>query len=290
MKASLGLLLLTIVSSGGCANYWADRWADLQDPLTVTVLDGYGVGARAGTLVAGFGGYGEIAGYRDGIGFWREFVHCHDISLPLAGLREVSAWNARHAARGKDFIGTHVFAVRVCGRPLDLSVRPADCSSFRPHYGQLEAEIALGYGLRLGFNPLELLDAALGFVWIDVFSDDLNRTWSERASVRFVGTDGRPVEGVVVQIGEQRIVSDRAGPVLTREPLRGATSWNLVQGDRWPDDVLFGANEVHPLSSRFSRNHRLDDFEPAGVLLPSQHDVVVQLSDEFPHSVLSIGP
>ncbi len=54
--------------------------------------------------------------------------------------------------------------------PLPLSPRPATF----PYYTQVEAVVGLGYTLRLGFNPGELIDFLLGWTTLDLCHDDIS--------------------------------------------------------------------------------------------------------------------
>ncbi len=59
----------------------------------------------------------------------------------------------------------------------DLSRQDTSPNPARPYhyYTQIEATLGLGFTLKLGFNPGELLDFILGWATIDIFNDDLEK-------------------------------------------------------------------------------------------------------------------
>ena len=60
-------------------------------------------------------------------------------------------------------------------RPSPLAPNRKEARPHLPSWTHLEAAAALGVGVRLGFNPGELLDFLLGFFGADLYGDDLAR-------------------------------------------------------------------------------------------------------------------
>ena len=195
---------------GGCASaYWRDRANDLGDIASVSFGAGLGVRAQAGPVATGLGAQMDVAGFRGGRFFCdrRAFdleplgwsVDLVLASGNLFGLRPVDGSpepydrivNARGKYQGQynPAVGGVFVPFWLCGEVLDLdyygperteSPSPlAPClKEARPNlptWSHLEVAAALGVGVRLGFNPGELLDFLLGFFGADLYGDDLAR-------------------------------------------------------------------------------------------------------------------
>ena len=207
----LALACGAIASLGsGCAStWWRDRANDLGDIASVSFGAGLGVRAQAGPVATGLGAQMDVAGFRGGRFFCdrRAFdleplgwsVDLVLASGNLFGLRPADGTpepydrivNGRGKYQGQynPAVGGVFVPFWLCGEILDLDYygperteRPSPLApnrkEARPHlpsWTHLEAAAALGVGVRLGFNPGELLDFLLGFFGADLYGDDLAR-------------------------------------------------------------------------------------------------------------------
>lgn len=197
---------------GGCASvYWRDRANDLGDIASVSFGAGLGVRAQAGPVATGLGAQMDVAGFRGGRFFadrrafdleplgWSVDLVC--ASANLFGLRPADGTQAPFDpdvdARGKyrgryngciegAFIPFWLFGEQLhpgehggtADAPPPYPVAPgraAPKDHWSPDWTHLEIAAALGVGVRLGFNPGELLDFLLGFFGADLYGDDLAR-------------------------------------------------------------------------------------------------------------------
>ena len=165
-----------VLLCAGCASpYWQNRRADAADVFTATVGIGLGATARIGPLHAGLGVnadlYGIEAGevgalgdpyhFVDGLGNW-----AGDSCFVFNG-KTLIELGPRSAARGKDV------AYRPSCIPFWDPPPPEPPNQAR--WTQFEVAAGLLGGVRLGFNPGELLDFLLGFFGADLYGDDLAR-------------------------------------------------------------------------------------------------------------------
>ena len=196
----------------GCASaYWRDRANDLGDITSVSFGTGLGVRAQAGPVATGLGAQMDVAGFRGGRFFadrrafdleplgWSVDLVC--ASANLFGLRPVDGTqepfdpdvDARGKYRGRyngciegAFIPFWLFGEPLhpgehggtADAPPPYPVAPgraAPKDHWSPDWTHLEIAAALGVGVRLGFNPGELLDFLLGFFGADLYGDDLAR-------------------------------------------------------------------------------------------------------------------
>ena len=181
--------------------------ARLGDIASVSFGAGLGVRAQAGPVATGLGAQMDVAGFRGGRFFCdrRAFdleplgwsVDLVLASGNLFGLRPVDGTpepydrivNGRGKYQGQynPAVGGVFVPFWLCGEILDLDYygperteRPSPLApnrkEARPHlpsWTHLEAAAALGVGVRLGFNPGELLDFLLGFFGVDLYGDDV---------------------------------------------------------------------------------------------------------------------
>jgi len=91
------------------------------------------------------------------------FVGWETLSHPIADSRVVAA------LRGKEYDARGVCPFVLIPETYPESVRKYPSYFFT----QMDLVVAVGYGVRVGFNPGELLDFALGWVGIDIYGDDL---------------------------------------------------------------------------------------------------------------------
>ena len=160
----------------GCASpYWQNRRADAADVFTATVGIGIGATARIGPLHAGLGAnadfYGIEAGEVGELGSLGAMIvgagdRASDARSVFRGYSEIDL-GPRSAARGKNV------AYRPSGIPFWDPPPPESPNPAR--WTQFEVAAGLLGGVRLGFNPGELLDFLLGFFGADLYGDDLAR-------------------------------------------------------------------------------------------------------------------
>ena len=194
---------------GGCASaYWRDRANDLGDIASVSFGAGLGVRAQAGPVATGLGAQMDVAGFRGGRFFadrrafdleplgWSVDLVC--ASANLFGLRPADGTqepfdpdvDARGKYRGQyngciegAFIPFWLFGEQLHPDGTADALPPypvapgqaAPEDHWSPDWTHLEIAAALGVGVRLGFNPGELLDFLLGFFGADLYGDDLAR-------------------------------------------------------------------------------------------------------------------
>ena len=172
LAPSIALVLLC----AGCASpYWQNRRADAADVFTATVGIGIGATARIGPLHAGLGVnwdfYGIEAGEIGKLGSLGEAIvglgdKATDVCIVCMGGSEINQ-GERSAVRGKNV------AYRPSGIPFWDPPPPESPNPAR--WTQIEVAAGLLGGVRLGFNPGELLDFLLGFFGVDLYGDDLAR-------------------------------------------------------------------------------------------------------------------
>ncbi len=172
-----GPLLLAVVLLSGCAsskNYFTDRWNDAKDICTVAVGVGGGAKARVGPIGTGLHWFRDEAGLRGGdLGDLRPKQNdTLDAGILFFGW-EVSPATEAMVIRDKEHMANQWFFFYTPAMMDDLH---------RPevhYYTQIEAVAGVGGGVRLGFNPGELLDFLFGLLGADVFGDDVARFRAE---------------------------------------------------------------------------------------------------------------
>jgi len=167
-KACLFLLLVLLLAGlDGCAGaraYFADRGRDFGDMLTLTVGTGAGFKARVGPLNTSlFFSRGDLLGIRNGS------VSCP--SLADSGTSQAAEFfvvgserTPLGEQRGKSFFAVNAFLFEV---PELKEPYPIE------FFTQIEAALGLGFFIRLGVNPGEILDFILGWTTLDMFGDDV---------------------------------------------------------------------------------------------------------------------
>jgi hypothetical protein len=168
------LILGAVAAGSGCISsraYFADRWADAKDIFTASVGTGAGANLRVGPVGTGLFANSDFAGLRGGEGYylWED-----------AGTR-VGDMLGRHMTCSLSLLAFwgDDFSIAECeprkkshntgGFLVPFSYRKVPAS----FYTQCEAAAGLGWTLRLGFNPGELLDFLLGWTTLDIYGDDL---------------------------------------------------------------------------------------------------------------------
>jgi len=166
--------VVVIANMTGCAStkgYFIDRGRDGVDIFTCSVGLGLGAKARIGPAGAGLMVQHDMAGLRRGQisindqtwnlnhGFpWIDYV------VLCIGSESCNGEYYLNDARSKSF-----HALMEIPFVYTVEERESRCA----YYTQIEAVIAPGPSLRLGFNPGELLDFILGWTTIDILKDDL---------------------------------------------------------------------------------------------------------------------
>ena len=182
IRRAVGFAVLLVATAGlaGCSTaYWSDRGRDAADIFTATVGVGFGARARVGPLHAGLFYGGDKAGLRGGE--LRSYSLRGDDWFSVATM-ECTVFSAEHfgyaEARGKDYgaFGYPLVSFVCDPKSNDFPPRISITSrngALHPYYTQIEIEAGLFGGIRLGFNPGELLDFILGWTTIDIFKDDI---------------------------------------------------------------------------------------------------------------------
>lgn len=186
LRTALLVQLMGVGISALCAGcstpgYLGNRARDAGDIFTATVGVGAGVKARVGPLVAGLSYYQDSLGVRGGdVGIYkgRKIFRSGDLK-----------GDCTVVFCGGDHFETDVTGPRlksIDSRTPTFEVIPFILAIPAPfieaqrkqptagasYYTQVEGVIALGGGIRLGFNPGELLDFFLGWFHVDMFGDD----------------------------------------------------------------------------------------------------------------------
>ena len=162
----------------GCASpYWRGRRADAADVFTATAGIGIGATARIGPLHAGLGAntdfYGIEAGesVQGGLGLLvvGAGYEASDAAFGPFG-RSVVHLGTDARRRGKNNVppsGERGL------RPIPFWDPPEPAGGNPARWTQIEVAAGLLGGVRLGFNPGELLDLLLGFFGVDLYDDDI---------------------------------------------------------------------------------------------------------------------
>ena len=182
----------------GCAStraYFVDRGRDAADIFTVSAVEGFGVKARVGPAQIGLLLVHDLAGLKGGELFFNPDLHLMpdklrlvDIDLlllnrfithdgtPCYALEAFVPYNT-DCSRDKQYLAMGRFPFyQEMGKSPYITGRcsPGDGPPRNIyHTTQIEAVAALGLGIRLGFNPAELLDFILGWTTLDIVNDDL---------------------------------------------------------------------------------------------------------------------
>lgn len=168
-----GFFIFVFCSGCSTSSYLVDRMHDASDIFTATVGQNYGVKARIGPLRAGLFCGLDYAGLRSGewgVPFHpKGYEQAIDLELTLFSHETFlpdDLLTARH--RGKLFSSEGIICFSMPDEMLNTSYRQQ-----ATYYTQIEAAVGLWGGIRLGFNPGELLDFLLGWATIDLYQDDL---------------------------------------------------------------------------------------------------------------------
>lgn len=166
---SLSFLLIILLSTSACSSkgYWSDRGRDALDIVTVGVGMGVGAKAQLGPLQAG--ALFEADGYT-----------LRGSELTSGGLINNGEWQTlaigeqqfvtTELDRNKNYSAATTIDQQTI--PFIYRLKCPDKAAYW-YYTQIEAVLAAGPALRLGFNPGELVDFILGWASVDIMSDDL---------------------------------------------------------------------------------------------------------------------
>jgi len=187
----IGVAVVVIAGTTGCAStkaYFVDRGRDAADIFTATY--GYGGGgakARVGPIGTGLMDESPMYGLRGG-----------DIITPYKMIEdgverqrifmgsEFFVGTTQSMARAKSYLACMLFGINIPLHPTELDraevktiasvqkCRVEDVRTSRLAYlTQIEIAVGTVRIIRLGFNPGELLDFALGWFDVDIFGDDI---------------------------------------------------------------------------------------------------------------------
>jgi hypothetical protein len=184
------LAVVVIASMTGCAtSYMTDRGHDAADIFTATVGLGVGAKARVGPVGAGLILAGEFKGLKGGallhLDEKDECLEMYPALSPCSGATkglfvgvggesyDLRSTNSLPRIRGKCYRAFSFFPLVIV--PLGQTTKDGLTifRGFHPFYTQIEVAAACIGGIKLGFNPGELLDFILGWTKIDIYNDDL---------------------------------------------------------------------------------------------------------------------
>jgi len=176
--------VMVIANMTGCAtSYMTDRRRDAADIFTATAGLGIGTNARIGPFHAGLSAYHDVVGIRGGrFSIYPSGIHGEPViveSITLEGtflsyeFSDPESFADGGLERFKRFEAKGFPLIAI----LDTSEeRKEELSKFpriHSYYTQIEVTASILGGVRLGFNPGELLDFILGWTTVDFFKDDL---------------------------------------------------------------------------------------------------------------------
>jgi hypothetical protein len=182
-------VLAIAVTLTGCAStkaYFVDRGRDAADVVTVTVGAGLGAKARIGPLHAGILASFDAMGIRGGhiggydtfrtIG-WDTTLSCVDAFYCDTTTKQrnkdytAETYLSAESGKSKFMPDPHGGVPFICVPKCNAGVKPPQSCPY--YYTQIEAVLAVGPSVRVGFNPGELLDFFLGWFGIDIMNDDI---------------------------------------------------------------------------------------------------------------------
>jgi len=179
------LIFLSSLGLGCTTPYIVNRGRDAVDIITVQVGYGGGAKARVGFLQLGCLVDIGLGGIRGGAfqaknEFWPNGFDTPsklDLNFLWFGA-ETFGGNELSNHRGKSFVCRQIVVPILLNPESDTKVREfSEKMEMKhnpwPYYTQIEAVVAIGPSIRLGFNPGELFDFILGWTTIDIFKDDI---------------------------------------------------------------------------------------------------------------------
>jgi len=184
---SILLSSLTVFSSGCTSPYLVDRGRDAMDIFTVSVGTGAGAKARVGPVQTGImyqedyyglrgGGFGAFGGSHS---FF--YNHNYDAQFLFSGSESYQPVDIDVIAKRNKEFSTSEAMLQI---PIPLVSYLAKNSYCPSYYTQIDIVAALGGSIRLGFNPGELVDFVLGWVRIDIYSDDIEELLAKKEAIK----------------------------------------------------------------------------------------------------------
>ena len=168
-----GVAILAVSLTGCATPYMTDRGRDAGDIFSCSYGMGLGAAARVGPAKTGLIAQFDLAGYRGGQSFSGNpmLMGSFDLFALGYGIERFDGYPnwVELQKRGKNF------GVEWSGPPI-IGVAPLWKTRAKKHCAhmyQIDIVAALGLSLRLGFNPAELLDFALGWFGPDIIDDDM---------------------------------------------------------------------------------------------------------------------
>lgn len=179
----------------GCASpkaYFVDRGRDAADIFTATVGVGLGAKMRVGPYQVGLLENMDLKGLRGGQFFPAE-ANTDRGPVPYDSIlidcgAELSSFGGNVSLRRKSYYSAYVFPFLWLPRdpPPEYTnywskvYLTRDCI---PYFSQIEVVAGMGLTVRVGFNPGELLDFAVGWFGMDLLNDDLERReWKKQSN------------------------------------------------------------------------------------------------------------
>ncbi len=209
--------LLALLTSGCSSYYFTDRGNDAADIMTASAGKGWGIKTRLGPLYFGFISQQDTLGLRGGeffnLGdlFSSEEPPCRDVQLLIGGSEVFDTRHVTGEVRQKHFKARGKFIVQSPQSKIapDIILPPTGIE----YYSQLELALGLHGAIRIGINPLEIVDFICGLATVDILNDDLGRL---KGNLKFHG----------------RIV-DENGELLNDVQMRTKTMAGRALSDNW---------------------------------------------------------
>jgi hypothetical protein len=163
MKIFIISTLLLIAGTSCSTNYGNNRVIDARDIFSFSVGYGLGAQARVSYLAEGFLLKKDFAGMENGIPAWYGFdSQATDIEVALG---RIHIFNPPYDV----YVRKH--GVMIAEGPLCFYIPRKE--KWNPKWAtQIDATLALGLSVKVGFNPGELFDFIFGVFGYDLYNDD----------------------------------------------------------------------------------------------------------------------
>jgi hypothetical protein len=161
-RAALLALILVTLPATGCA-YARNRGRDFADIFTVAGTVGLGANAQVMPAVVGVGGTVTKVGLENGAWQWGE-------GGVDGGVGVIALKGSGHVGGDRDRMKEYGSLFVLGLAPVGLFEQPKLNGVF---YGKIEASVALGVGVKVGFNIVEFFDFLAGIVGCDPAGDDV---------------------------------------------------------------------------------------------------------------------
>ena len=181
------ILLLAALLLGGCA-YGRNRLHDAQDVVCLGATVGFGVNANALVVLTGVGYQHTVFGLEDGDWVWGDGSEEGAFAVIAGKESKANRLRFRKKRYGPD--------VRVLG-VIPWSLADGDPGEDLPEFrlatlGKIELAASVGVGLRVGVNPVELIDFVAGLFTLDLLGDDYPQPLPPRVPDRRRGLQSAP--------------------------------------------------------------------------------------------------